>query len=82
MLQPQMVMFMAAVIERFSWPVSASGGRSGARASMREARPRQDSDRVARSSRWGVSSAVCAFEQPGRHGADTGGAWRCGMVVV
>ena len=33
-----MVMLMA-VIERFSWPVSASGGRSGARASMREARP-------------------------------------------
>jgi hypothetical protein len=38
-------MFMAAVIERFGWP-------------------------------------VCAVEQPGLHGADTGGAWRCGMVVV
>src|SRR6266511_834272 len=35
-----MVMFMAAVIERFGWPVSASGGRSPARASVREARPR------------------------------------------
>jgi len=53
-------MFMAAVIERFGWPVSASGGRSRAR----------------------VSSAVCAFEQPGLHGADAGGAGRCGMVVV
>jgi len=49
---------------------------------MREARPRQDSDRAARSSRWGVSSAVCALEQPGLHCADTGAAWRCGMVVV
>jgi hypothetical protein len=47
---------------------------------MPEARPRQDSERVARGSD-GASLAVCALEQPGRYGADSGGVWRCGMVV-
>ena len=83
-LQPQIVMFMAAVTERFSWPVSTSDGRSRARASIREARPRQCSYSAARSSRRIVSSALCAFEQPGLHCVGTGGAalWDAGRVTL
>jgi hypothetical protein len=46
-----------------------------------EARPQQCSYSAARSTRLIVSSALCAFEQPGLHCVGTG-AWRCGMVVA